>query len=286
MKSWIEDDGADNAGFAFHLASLAASGEHPVPERILRRLEGLSLLEGVPFLLLAPRPDMLPDESLRFFHLDGSWLFALLDGALSPGRSLRMDLGRDAAILEGIFQKVLDGRTAVRRRKQGRPPPLPDAAVSAEADGGGGSSCTGFLLRSALVRGWRGLEFKAFADAEGRDELAALRLETLSGDVLLGLYRGVVRRLEIRQPPESFHFGIAAATGGGFRKRLRDLTSGVPFGEGGDVSLALRGGAGNRVLDMAAAAAAMTARLGTAVTSAEFAVEMIENGVTGIITES
>lgn len=47
---------------------------------------------------------------------------------------------------------------------------------------------SGFLLRSVMVSGWRGLEFKAFEEGNDKEPLRALRLETLGTEVLLGLY--------------------------------------------------------------------------------------------------
>jgi hypothetical protein len=130
------------------------------------------------------------------------------------------------------------------------------------------SECTGFLLRSPLVRGWRGLEFKAYA---GSEILTALRLEALSEDVLLGLYRGVIDKLEILEPPESFHFGFNR-NGENLSKRLRGLQDGILTET--EVPVAQRG---NRVVDFCRTADTMRNALGVEITSAHMALEMIQN---------
>ena len=52
---------------------------------VLQWLTRLRLMEGVPFSYIVPSSEMLPNESIRFFHVDRNWLDALVDGALSTG---------------------------------------------------------------------------------------------------------------------------------------------------------------------------------------------------------
>ena len=49
----------------------------------MRWLTRLRLLEAVPFQYLVPTEDMLPTETIRFFHIDRNWVDALIDGAIS-----------------------------------------------------------------------------------------------------------------------------------------------------------------------------------------------------------
>ena len=60
--------------------------DHPIPEQVRQWLLSLVRLSAVPFSYLIPDERMLPDESLRFFHVDEGWIWALIDGALSIGR--------------------------------------------------------------------------------------------------------------------------------------------------------------------------------------------------------
>ena len=52
---------------------------------VINWLTKLRMLDGVPFQYIVPSEEMLPDNSIRFFHIDRNWLDALVDGALSVG---------------------------------------------------------------------------------------------------------------------------------------------------------------------------------------------------------
>ena len=54
-------------------------------DSVVSWLTKLRLLEGVPFNYVVPSEEMLPNESIRFFHMDRNWLDAMVDGALSTG---------------------------------------------------------------------------------------------------------------------------------------------------------------------------------------------------------
>ncbi|ADY55656.1 hypothetical protein Sgly_1351 [Syntrophobotulus glycolicus DSM 8271] len=238
-----------------------------------REMAAMALLYDIPFSYLVPAEGMLEPEEVRFFHLDPNWIRALLDGAFSIGRNVGVDTANDSAYLEGVYDKAMAAGLSVRLRLQGKPDlPVLKAVRLAKS-----SPCTGFLLRSELVSGWRGLEFNAYGDREGTDPLPALRLETLSDEVLIGLYQGVIARLDIQQPPEGFHFGFNS-TDGKLSKRLRSLSTGALDDGRAEIPIRRRG---NRVVDFADIAAAIGKELGMApgetVTSAHLALQMIQN---------
>ncbi len=52
---------------------------------IITWLGRLRTLEGVPFPYIVPHEEMLPNDSIRFFHIDRNWIDAMIDGALSTG---------------------------------------------------------------------------------------------------------------------------------------------------------------------------------------------------------
>ncbi len=52
---------------------------------IIAWLGRLRTLEGVPFPYIVPHEEMLPNDSIRFFHIDRNWIDAMIDGALSTG---------------------------------------------------------------------------------------------------------------------------------------------------------------------------------------------------------
>lgn len=59
---------------------------------IAKWLVRLLTLEVVPSNYLLPHPDMLPQNSLRFFVLDFNWIIALIEGALSVGGNEHFNL--------------------------------------------------------------------------------------------------------------------------------------------------------------------------------------------------
>ncbi len=251
--------------------------EEKLPQAVEKHLQELSLLYGVPYPNLVPSADLLPPESIRFFYLNSEWIFSLLDGALSPGRDIGIDHRMDASLIEGVIKEILGSNHNIRRELQGKTP-LP----SFDAEGSF-PVCTGFLLRSGLVSGWRGLEFKAF-QTDVASPLTCLRLETLSQDVLIGLYRGRINTLEIAQPPESFHFGFTAAAGrpDQFEKTLRSESDGT-IDPSRTIPISLRGRKEDRVVNLKAAAEDMSSSVGHPVTPAWFALHMIQNAFTGVL---
>lgn len=160
------------------------AGEIVLPEIVENWLADISLLKGLPFSYLVPDARMLPGESLRFFYLDPSWIASLIDGALSIGR---VNKGHDTAV-----------------SKQA----LADTGVFDSAQ-----VISGFLLRSSVVKGWPDLQVNAYnsgpdVDAAGNSELACLRLERLSDNVLLGLFQGEMNVLDIHETPHTIHSGF------------------------------------------------------------------------------
>lgn len=71
-------------------------------------LSRLRVLEGAPFRYLAPSEEMLPNESIRFFHVDRNWLDALVDGAISVGRLGSRESNFDAIRYEVLMAALND----------------------------------------------------------------------------------------------------------------------------------------------------------------------------------
>jgi hypothetical protein len=67
-------------------ASASLGNEHTIPEPVKQWLLDLVRLAPVPFCNLVPDEKLLPAESIRLFHVDEGWIWALIDGALSIGR--------------------------------------------------------------------------------------------------------------------------------------------------------------------------------------------------------
>ncbi|ADB50991.1 hypothetical protein [Conexibacter woesei] len=196
---------------------LLAAGDPDEPPRLVTDwLAALRLLNGVPFNYLVADEQMLPPESLRAFHVDRSWLVALLDGACSIGRASTGEQRLDLL----AAPVALDRSIAAARGL--RPNPRP-ASNHVNAN----NEMTGFLLRSQVVSGWSSLGVCGYEDAEMTVEVPKLRMARLSGDVLLCLFDGTVAAVAIHEPPEQLHCGVEGRPGH-FTTTLRDVTGRTP----------------------------------------------------------
>jgi hypothetical protein len=186
-------------------------GEPVVPGVITTWLGRLKLLYGVPFNYLVPDVGMLPEESIRFFYVDGAWLDSLVEGAYSIGRSTAADLAHDSAFASHVHGRAADASKHERTRLTGG-----EHRDIAASSGGEASDTpvtpsekvTGFLLRSAVVSGWPGLEVQAYTDTQQQDPAEILRMEHLAPDVLLCFFEGEIKELHIHEHPEALHFGV------------------------------------------------------------------------------
>ena len=290
-RSFLQAENSPGLNFEFLTAKRKKRGDEAAfPEEITGPLSLWSLLYEVPVSYLVPDEKMLPSESIRFFCMDHDWLFALLDGALSLGRLYDVDYQHDSTLIEALLEEVFKKRSGVRYRLQGKE----EAAVrllganSAKALENADFVSTGFLLRSELVSGWRGLEFKACADREKKEEtLPILRLETLGPELLIGIFAGKVQSLEISQPPEGMHFGFEKNPEGGYRKLLRSLTDGALYDKEQIYTEVVMREEEKGVIDWSRTADNIAARLcpGTPATSAHLALELIHNPATGELYE-
>jgi len=206
-------------------------------------LARLMLLENVPFAYLVPHPELLPIESARFFEVDGNWVGALVDGALSAG----VQSSRDS-----WFQRVVQQIA-------------PDAAL--RRLGAGAGRMSGLLVRSALVSGWPGLTVEATANGA---PTPLLRSELMAPSVLLCLFDGVPDTVRLRSPHQTLHFGTE---GGVVHPRKLDGTrTGAPITVVPDL---YRPG-DRRVLDLAGGLVSRLAtEVGEPVGSAVLALQML-----------
>jgi hypothetical protein len=186
-------------------------------DRISSQLAAWVLLYDIPFCYLLPNKELLGQNCLRFFYLDQNWVFSLLDGALSPGRTAEIDFQHDRMLAKDAYAKAIRESENIRRMLQGRFVLAPLQKI--KSDGSfTPETCSGFLMRSPLVTGWRGMEFTAYN--KEKKLLRALRIETLAHDVLFALFLGEIDHFTLSEPPEGLHFGFRAYADGlkaGFR---------------------------------------------------------------------
>jgi hypothetical protein len=160
-------------------------------------LAQLLLLVPVPFHALVPLEPMLPTESLRFFHVDPSWLEALLDGALSIGIESSRDTFFHQITGDVLYAAAYEAVETYRATLPGTGPQQPAAGTAA---------MTGMLLRSAVVTGWPNLAVRA-AGPQG-EPVKTLRMDHLSPSVLLCLFSGTPQTITIAEPQEGLRFGL------------------------------------------------------------------------------
>ncbi len=181
--------------------------EKLIPESVYNYFKGLELLQGIPFNYLVPDERLLPPESIRFFCVDSLWVDCLQDGAFSIGRVTSTSVEQDRSLRAS--------RNLTRSVDQ---------------------KITGIIMRSQVVSGWPGLLVDGYSeisdttpddgiiqDPPQESLLPLLRMETLAKDVLICLFAGEVKTVDIHLKPESMHFGLDAPTEGSqeWSKNLR-----------------------------------------------------------------
>jgi len=168
------------------------------PEMIINWLARTALLYGVPFQNLVVDERMLPLEAIRFFYVDHNWIDSLLDGALSVGTQSSRDALFHQLMRDSLHRSVDATLGQVRDAMRNSPGATTPAAVGVMA---------GFVLRSAVVSGWPGLEVRAFSTTDESTPMKPLRLDRVGPDVLIGIYPDVPQRVEFNEPSEGLVFG-------------------------------------------------------------------------------
>ncbi|GCE02244.1 hypothetical protein [Embleya hyalina] len=207
-------------------------------------LDRLRLLEIATFDNLVPDTRMLPQESIRFFHVDPEWIRAAVDGALSVGVGHALDADLNSLAVDGG--------------------PVPECGV---------------LVRSSLIPGW---PTTIFTGLRAEVDVEPLRTADYGTDVRLVLYPRVIDRFEIAEPPRGICFGVGNV-GTIELREIDGPRIGYPMGEfpaDADFGAYLRdretgvlniGGSGTALLD-----GLDTAHGGVRLTSAQFALQMIQ----------
>jgi hypothetical protein len=168
-------------------------------EPVVRGDAALRLFYNMPFDLLVADARMLPADSIRFFYVDPNYIDALLAGAHSVGVDCTRTMREEAMMRDALMQASDDAACEHRAKLIGY-----DSETAAS-----GTPVAGFLLRSALVSGWPGLEIAADRKtASGTEPVKPLRIDALAQtDMLLALYPVAPDRISFTEPRESLTFG-------------------------------------------------------------------------------
>lgn len=151
------------------------TNEIEVPQNIINWFKNLMLLDNIPFNYLVPDPDLLPEESLRCFYVDTTWIDCAVDAAFGIGNVLNDKSYKDCK------EKIL---SAIHYPK----------------------TMTGFLIRSEAIAHYPSLEI--VGDTKNSEGCLPLRRERLSNGVLICLFEGELKSIKINQKPEALHFGF------------------------------------------------------------------------------
>jgi hypothetical protein len=173
-----------------------------IADDLVEWIARLVLLYPVPFHYLVAHPSLLPQESLRFFHLDDNWVNAMLDGALSIAVRTAEQHTSSRTELQTVLSKIVYQH---RLRLQGKQPEWNPSERYMEIPK------SGFLLRSSIVSGWPGVEVTAATNAAPDPNLPKiLRLDQISEGVLFCLARGSLETVTFREPREGITFGVSS----------------------------------------------------------------------------
>jgi hypothetical protein len=159
---------------------------------VLQFALNLRFLIPVPFHYLVSDMAALPQESLRFFHIDKNWSHALLDGALSLGNHVDRDCDR----VRDAMHK------AIQRYHQKPHAELDDVPLVPEY---------GFLLRSTLVTQFLDLKVTVESPTGAPTSCVLIRQEVVGPGIMLGLLSQVPDsnyRLTFTQPAHQQCFSI------------------------------------------------------------------------------
>jgi hypothetical protein len=165
-----------------------------IPDRLFGWLVDLRLLRNIPLSYLVPDSDLLPPESIRFFHVDPTWVDRVIDGVFSAANTGTVDSTYSAAMLLAL-------RTALDNA-------LIDQAQQLVAGSGWNPTTdgmTGMLIRSDLIRRWPDLIVRA---SGANAATPILRAEPISKDVHITLFAGAPTVVEVREPHVGVRFGL------------------------------------------------------------------------------
>ncbi|MFK0732703.1 MAG: hypothetical protein ACIWVG_16350 [Gloeotrichia echinulata HAB0833] len=240
-----------------HLPFASPSPPSDIPQTVSDWFQKLALLEGVPFNYLVPDERLLPPESIRFFQIDQMWMECLLDGAFSIGRvsttHTEIDNKSSERIKDFLSQKI-----------------------------------SGFLMRSDVVSGWPNLLVDGYYYDEDKTmkQLTLLRQATLSKNVLICLFDGVIETLDLHLKPESLHFGLdfPQENKDGLYKKLRGSNGDeinqridpIPSRDNVTAKVIKIAELAGEIAELVPEIGESTKESGKALSSAEFALQMIE----------
>jgi hypothetical protein len=173
-----------------------------IPEHLRTWLLDLRLLRQIPLAYFVPDVALLPAESIRFFHVDATWMDRVIDGVFSAANTGTLDMNFNVGLL-GSVREALDADLLALAQEQ----------VPATQWKPGTSQMTGMLIRSELARRWPDLIVEAYEKTNKTGPIAVLRAEPVSRDLYLALFAGVPKLVLVKEPFKGVRFGVEPKAG-------------------------------------------------------------------------
>lgn len=184
-----------------------------IPDRLRDWLTGLRLLRDIPLSYLVPDAALLPPESIRFFHVDPTWIDRVIDGVFAAANTGTVDFVFSYRMLQGTRGDLDSVLTAMAQKQV------------AGTKWVGGEPMTGMLIRSELVRRWPDMVIRAYETTEPppapdphdppEPTVALLRAEPISKDIYIALFGGEPKMVHIREPNVGTRYGVESTNQSG-----------------------------------------------------------------------
>lgn len=213
--------------------------EGPLPDSLIEWLAQLGLMYGLPFNNLVVDEKLLshdlgkedvPTEDrrlretnvMRFFYIDMEWIDSLIDGALSIGTHNSKDFKLQQAVHKAFRPHIEDAMLAHRVKLKGQ-------SVIEDALPQKMGTLSGFIMRSPIIAQWPGIEIRAYEHEspdinDDSQMLHVLRMERLSIDTMLMIFKGVPKSVLIKEPAEGVYAGFEyIGKGKPYRLAMREV---------------------------------------------------------------
>jgi hypothetical protein len=181
-----------------HLPLTDTPQANDIPKHVKDKFDSWKQLKGIPFRYLIPDPELLPNESIRFFQVDHNWVNAFVCGAFSIGHTVETDLTEE---LTDLFQNTL---------------------------------ITGFLVNSLVVKAWPDFEVDAYDHVTHGENLETtlklIRKDNLDASIQLRLHEGVTQQLNFHLHPGKMHSGFLFEEGKFLKAKKDTNIEGLPKG--------------------------------------------------------
>jgi hypothetical protein len=166
------------------------------PDRLHAWLIDLRLLRHMPLAYLVPDSALLPPESIRFFHVDPTWMDRVIDGVFSTAAIGTAEITFTYAMLEQLRQALDSDLTGLAQQS------VPTSDWTPK------EPMTGVLIRSELVQRWPNLLVTPYSDLALNTPMAVLRSEPISKQLYIALFAGLPKTVGIREPNVGTRFGV------------------------------------------------------------------------------